>query len=99
MAQDVEFGAALWSAPLILCALSYLPLAGRRQPYRSRFWTAFTAGPAGFFLFAALAHPVLVNFDTIILVSAVPLGLVMYRALCGMMHEATRDAKYRRWMV
>ena len=97
--QDMEFGAALWSAPLALYALSYPPLAGRRQPHRSRFWTAFTAGPAGFFLFVAVAHPVLVNFDMIILASAVPLGLVTYRALCGLMHETTDDVRYLRWMV
>lgn len=99
LVYGLEFAAAVWGMSLLLCVLSYPPWVGRRQPERSRYWAVYTVGPAAFFLFVSVAYSALVEFDSASLLASMPLGLMTYRGMCGVLYELTQDPQYVRRMV
>lgn len=98
MVYDMRFGAGMWAVPLVLCVLSYPPWTDPAQRWRSRFWAAYTAGPAAFFLFVAIGYSALVRFELVALMAAIPLALLLYRGMLDVASALTRR-DYTRWTV
>lgn len=99
MLYGMQFGAAVWSVSLLLCVLSYPTWEGRDRPDRSRYWVVYTVVPAAFFLFMSIAYSALVRFDAVSLLGAIPLGLITYRGICGILYAITQNSKYITLMV